>query len=490
MSAVTFIDRPNGHAVHDGNLRSEEAVLGALLIGGKWTDIADIVRAEDYSAKHPLIVAAIAALAAEGKPHDTLMVSQQLERSGHLVAAGGIEYLSQIARTTPSAANVRAYAIDVRRRAIEQGLPANHRDADGIARLKRAIAELDALETKATPAAATAFHVVWFSTMNAAVHKSHLIKGLLLVNTLAVIYGEPGSGKTFMAMDMALAVAAGKPWRGHKTKKGLVIYVAGEGAASVRQRVAAYRKTHPDTDPGIPFCIVPQAVDFLDTESVDRLIATIHGLESEVRERAVLIIVDTLSRAMEGNENAPEVMGRAVNSAERIRAACDEATVTFVHHAGKDPSKGARGHTKLNAAIDTEIFVEGKSGVRVAEVKKQRDLAVGDKFAFELRQVILGTDPDGDAITSCVVDDAATPMPPAITRIKGANKATLFTALKEWHRAHAGKDLISSIDLADVAKAQKLTGSRKREAVAGLEQDGVLRPAVGGHRLNLVGFTA
>jgi KaiC/GvpD/RAD55 family RecA-like ATPase len=487
MSAAALIDHPNGHAMHDGNLGSEEAVLGALLIGGKWTDIADVVRAEDYSAKHPLILSAIAAVAAEGKPLDILMVSQQLDRNGHLVAAGGIEYLSQIARTTPSAANVRAYALDVRRRAIERRLPASHRDAEGIARLKRDLAELEALTA---PPVTSAFHVVWFATMNAAVHQSHLIKGLLLVNTLAVIYGEPGSGKTFMAMDMALAVAAGKPWRGRKTKKGLVIYVAGEGAASVQLRVAAYRKTHPGTDPGIPFCILPQAVDFLDTESVDRLIATIHALEAEVGERAVLIIVDTLSRAMEGNENAPEVMGRAVNSAERIRAACDEATVGFVHHAGKDPSKGARGHTKLNAAIDTEIFVEGKSGVRVAEVKKQRDLSIGDKFAFELRQVVLGTDADGDAITSCVVDETATPMPPAITRVKGANKVTLFTALKEWQRAHPGKSIISSIDLADVAKVQKLTGSRKREAVAGLEQDGVLHPAVGGHRLKLEGFSA
>jgi len=476
----------NGHDMHGGRVGSEEAVLGALLIGGKWTDVADMVRAEDYSETRPLIIAAIQAVAGEGKPLDAVTVSQQLERTGHLAVAGGIEYLSQIARNTPSATNVRAYALDVRRRAIERRLPASHRDGDGIARLKRDLAELDALNT---PAGSIAFEVVWFATMKTPVHQDQLIKGLLLVNTLAVIYGEPGSGKTFMAMDMALAIAAGKLWRGRKTKKGLVVYVAAEGAASVQLRVTAYRKAYPDVDPRIPFCILPQAVDFLDTECVDRLITTIRVLESEVGERTALVVIDTLSRAMTGNENSPEIMGAAIDSAERIRAASDQATVAFIHHAGKDPTKGARGHSKLNAAIDTEIFVEGKSGVRVAEVKKQRDLPIGDKFAFDLRQVVLGTDADGDAITSCVVDDAATPAPPAINRIKGANKVKLFVALKEWQRANPDAEIVSSLDLAHIAKAQSLYGSRKREAVKGLENDEVLLPAVGGHRLSIKGFT-
>jgi KaiC/GvpD/RAD55 family RecA-like ATPase len=353
-----------------------------------------------------------------------------------------------------------------------------------ITRLDKSRARLDA-EPSITP-----FQVVWFAAMDEVVHQEALIKGLLLVNTLAVIYGEPNTGKTFVAMDLALAIAAGKPWRGRRTKRGLVIYVAGEGAISVKLRVAAYRKEHPEANPGLPFCIIPQAVNFLDPESVDKLIATIRALESEAGEKAALVVIDTLSRAMNGNENAPEIMGAAVESAERIRAACAETTVVFIHHAGKDPTKGARGHTKLNAAIDTEILIEGKSGVRTAEVTKQRDLPGGDKFAFELRQVIVGTDADGDTITSCVVDEADTPLPPAAKRIMGANKQKLFVALQEWHRTNPEKEIVTSRDLADIAKAQKIGRQRKNEAVKGLEESGVLRPAVGGHLLSLEGFSA
>jgi len=487
MVIAPAAQNPELPAERNTDVASQQAVIGSLVTGAAWSDVADLVFIDDYIAAHRPILQAVASLAAEGKPLDVFTVAGQLEAAQHLKVVGGIAYLSQLARTTPTAVNARAYALAVREQAIKRQLPEKHRDAEGVAQLRRALGELDALKA---PPVATAFQVVWFAMMHTAVHREALIKGLLLVNSLVVIYGEPGSGKSFLAMDMALAVAAGKPWRGRKTKKGLVVYVAGEGAVSVQLRVAAYRKAHPEIPAGIPFCVLPQAVDFLDPESVERLIGTIRGLESEAGERTVQVIIDTLSRAMNGNENAPEIMGAAIDSAEHIRASCTDAAVVFIHHAGKDPTKGARGHSKLNAAIDTEIFVEGKSGVRVATVQKQRDIQIGDKFAFELRQVVLDTDADGDPITSCVVDETATPLPPAITRIKGANKGVLFTALKEWQRTHPDRSLISSIELTDIAKSQKLTGSRKREAVAGLEQDGVLHPAVGGHRLSLERFTA
>lgn len=77
----------------------------------------------------------------------------------------------------------------------------------------------------------------------------------------------------------------------------------------------------------------------------------------------------------------------------------------MIHHCGKDEAKGARGHSSLRAAVDTEIEVFRPEGERVSTVRvtKQRDLEPGEPMPFTLRQVVLGENRRGKAITSCVV---------------------------------------------------------------------------------------
>ena len=90
-----------------------------MLDTAAWDNVADAVTQEDfYRPDHRLIFGAIAALAGEGKPCDVVTVSQQLERTAELEGAGGLAYLSAIARDTPSAANARAYAEIVRERSL------------------------------------------------------------------------------------------------------------------------------------------------------------------------------------------------------------------------------------------------------------------------------------------------------------------------------------------------------------------------------------
>ena len=81
----------------------------------------------------------------------------------------------------------------------------------------------------------------------------------------------------------------------------------------------------------------------------------------------------------------------------------------IVHHTGKDRSKGARGHSSLRAALDTEIELKVDGLVRVASVTKQRDMESGKKVAFTLEVVELGLDNDLEAVTSCVVSPADVP---------------------------------------------------------------------------------
>ncbi len=114
--SVALIDAPSPpHSVE-----AEQAVLGGLLLDPvAWDQVADVVRSEDfYRPDHQLIFGGIAAVAGEGKPCDAVTVAGYLERTGELEKAGGLAYLSAIARDTPTAANVRAYAQIVRERSL------------------------------------------------------------------------------------------------------------------------------------------------------------------------------------------------------------------------------------------------------------------------------------------------------------------------------------------------------------------------------------
>ena len=106
------------------SVEAEQAVLGGLLIDPvAWDQVADVAGAEDfYRNDHRLIFAALAELTASGKPMDVVTVSEQLQRRGQLDEAGGLAYLGTLARDTPTAANVRAYAQIVRERALMRQL--------------------------------------------------------------------------------------------------------------------------------------------------------------------------------------------------------------------------------------------------------------------------------------------------------------------------------------------------------------------------------
>lgn len=228
-----------------------------------------------------------------------------------------------------------------------------------------------------------------------------LVKGLVDAETLVMAYGEPGCGKTFFALDMALAVAAGREWFGHRTKEARVVYVAAEAGKSIRNRVAAWAAVKWDEESEIDFRAVVSPVNLCEAklEDAKKIGRAVGGPGS-----ADLVIIDTVSRAMAGgDENSPADMGGFVHTMDRMRAYLGCAVIA-IHHIGKDASRGARGHSLLRCAVDTEIAVERHDDVIVATVTKQRDMPGGQEIAFRLRQVELGKDQDGDPVTSCVVE--------------------------------------------------------------------------------------
>lgn len=301
---------------------------------------------------------------------------------------------------------------------------------------------------------------IWLSEVKAPTESNHLVKGFLYRNTLAVIYGESNSGKTFFALDFALHIAQGRFWRGMRTAKGLVIYVAGEGAHSVLNRLRAYVQHIAPESSGAPFAVLPTAVNLLTAGDVSELIKAIRAAEDEAGDTAVLIVVDTLARAMAGgSENDSADMGNLVRAADQLREAFG-ASVLFVHHSGKDQSKGARGHSSLRAAIDTEIEVCGLKGTRTAHVTKQRDFGTCMNYPFDLEPVTLGQDADGDPITSCIVrhrDDVPTERRDRLTDTERKGLDTLREAI----RSHGNFPPIEILQRNNLSAGQKVVECEK-----------------------------
>lgn len=235
------------------------------------------------------------------------------------------------------------------------------------------------------------------------------VEGFLRDGDLSVFYGPPNEGKTFAALDLGLRVSLGMPWHGRDVTARGVLYIAGEGAGGIGRRAQAFQHEH-EIDPAkARFAFIAEMPNFREPRHIRQLIELVREAEKTIGPVG-LIIVDTLARALAGgNENAPDDMGALVRGADRLRADTG-AHVLFIHHTGKDDARGARGHSSLRGAVDTEVKVcrsETDGRTIFLNVEKQRDLEGGDTFAFALRPVELGTNTRGKPITSCVVEAAA-----------------------------------------------------------------------------------
>jgi hypothetical protein len=254
--------------------------------------------------------------------------------------------------------------------------------------------------------------IIYFGDLAPALDCDDFVEGLLIRGGMSVVYGDSNTGKTFFALDQSLHVAGGLPWRGREVEAGGVLYLALEGSHGIRNRVSAFKIDKRCGDAELGFAVVPLSVDLCNPAAdTGRVIDAVKAEARKIGGPVSLVVVDTLSRAMAGgNENSPDDMGALVSNIDRIRQTTG-AHVMLVHHSGKDGAKGARGHSLLRAATDTEIEVSHDSITRVsvARVTKQRELETGDEFAFSLRPVVLGENRRGKPVTSCVVDAAAAP---------------------------------------------------------------------------------
>jgi hypothetical protein len=229
-----------------------------------------------------------------------------------------------------------------------------------------------------------------------------VIRKVMRQGDLVVVYGEPGCGKTFVVVALALCVAAGLEWYGYRTTIGNVVYLAGEGCAGLGRRVQAWGTDFPLNLEVLKadVRVLPHSIQFMDNPQFDRLVTT---LKEEVVKPAA-VIVDTLARYMVGGEeNSAKDMGIFVKRCERLRDATDGATVIVVHHKSKN-SNVERGSTALRGAAD--VMLEVTSSGEKIEIKgdKAKDSDRLPTIHLRKRVVHLGLDEEEEDVTSLVLD--------------------------------------------------------------------------------------
>jgi hypothetical protein len=227
-----------------------------------------------------------------------------------------------------------------------------------------------------------------------------IIKGWVPDLGVTMIYGESGGGKTFLALDIACHIAAGLDWHGHRTKKGISVYMAGEGNYGIRQRVASWCKAH-NIDRLDNLLISNKAIDMDSPTASAQIIKAVRELTTE---DAVQITIDTVNNHMSGNENdakdtrnmlnAVQIVGRALNSG-----------MCLVHHTGNaiEAKNRARGSSAWKASMDSQILVSKKDGLIEVTCTKMKDTEEPQPFFGRLQSVDLGWfDEDGEEIKGAV----------------------------------------------------------------------------------------
>lgn len=305
------------------------------------------------------------------------------------------------------------------------------------------------------------------------------VRGVLPAVGLAGLYGPSASGKSFLALDMAAAIAEGRRWFDCRVEAAPVVYAALEGEGGFRLRVAAW-EAHTGCALPAGLSMVLQPFKLTEPQDVQDLAAVVPA--------GAVVFLDTLNRAAPtADENSSRDMGEILSAAKYLQSLIG-GLVVLVHHTGKDATKGLRGHSSLFAALDAAVEVSRDGERREWKVAKSKDGQDGDAHPFTLKIETMGTDEHGDAVTSCVVvRDTAAQDVRTVKLPQGGNQKLVLDALRPMFRGGpTGKPgappLRPCIELeaAVIAGAGRLTcqtdrrATRTREAITGLVSRGVI----------------
>ena len=394
----------------------------------------------------------------EGQRNDAL--NKAAFNLGQIVAGGALDQADVRARLTAAAGGIGLCANEIAA-TIQSGLAAGLQTPRG----PKEKANQIIAQTQIRPAAM--FHFVPVHDLKYR-EPDYIIDELFETETLGLLFGDPGCGKSFLAVDIALAVASGTPFHGRHVKQGSVFFIAGEGHNGLARRFAAWAKARDVSLAGVPLFKSERAAQFLDGASAKAVADAVASLAKD-HGQPTLIIIDTLARNFgAGDENNTKDMSEFVVAVDDLKARFPGCAVLIVHHSGHAEKQRARGAMALKGALDLEFRVEKDGDAMRLINTKMKDAEPPSDMFFSFRQVDL----DGSA-KSAVLD--ATDAPERTERLTATQRiahTAYVTAAKqsgEWAddgflgvHADAWREAFYSIHTGDNADAKKKAFQRVR----------------------------
>ena len=389
---------------------AERAILGAVLLDNQAFNTATQILTPDdfFGDANRLIYEAMGAISRRSETINTVTLREELTRRDVLERAGGAAYISGLIDGIPAAANVEQYARSIKDKAIlrdaiaaaetirnmamdpgadpevvlvgsQQAIAAIANGAGRAAERFRVYELADYLELRLPP-------------------RQPLLSPWFYEKDLALLYANRGTGKTWVALSIALGVATGQTVMGWKAAEPApVLYVDGEMPIETLQTRTSHLLAGlaPDVDTArIPFRILAAdaqeiPVPALDSPEGERLIDAILG-------DAKLVVFDNISTLFgAGPENEAEAWGPAQDLLLGLRRR--GVAVLLVHHAGKNGAQ--RGTSRREDVLDVVVKLQRPGDYRAEDgarfevrFEKTRGLSGGDAASFEAQ---LATDENG-----------------------------------------------------------------------------------------------
>lgn len=376
-------DAPDESCIPSGLEATELAVLSAILIDGNLDGLGDELRAEDFAnPRAALVFGAALSVRDQRRKIDPHSLYRELERQGVAAAAGGMPFIGDVIDMVPASTNLPDHVQIVLDAAKMRAAHRNLVELAKIAAAGRVIpSELAdrtqaVVETLRSRSPGNHYQLLSEEELSRLPPPAPLIEGVAFVESLIVLVGRYGTMKTFVLLDLALCIATGRDWHGRRVARGAVIYVCAEGSRGMHKRVAAWRQAtgHEGT---VDIHFLPRSVLMTNATHVSRLVASIR----RTGVQPVAVILDTLARNMDGDEQTAAAMGAFIRGCDQLRETF-AAAVFVAHHMGWATER-SRGSTSLPGAVDTEIQLDRKESVLTLRCTKQKDAEPFEPIVLE-----------------------------------------------------------------------------------------------------------
>jgi hypothetical protein len=422
---VNFASHIDLHLELDAARRTGEAVLGLMMGPERPGPALTALKAEHFHPPlHARLFEAIAGRLREDRPRDPLVLADAFLHDEDLRGADVRAWLTGLRDAAPApelAGELAAQLVAGWGKRLVASAPMEHGEVDR----RLALAAADLRRTAAADKGG--FMPCRFADI-AAPERPWLIKYVLPETGVAFIAGPSKAGKSFLALDMALAVAAGRPWLDRRTMGGAVAYVCAEDAPGVALRIAAWKIDRGGGARDLPFTQYRRSPDLMDEGQVMALADELKEAAAQEGPPLSLVVIDTLAAASPGaEENGSRDMGRIMGNLGRLGRETG-ALVLAVAHTGKNPGAGIRGWSGQGCGADATLMVERDrdAGTRTLIIDKVKNKEDGQRIGYVLRKVELGVDADGDPVDSCVVDYCAAAEPVRKLSANGQKFLDLF----------------------------------------------------------------